>query len=241
LPVMARASGAARAMAARTAGTRLEPPVKKIVSISPGRSPAAATQSAAARPMRSTPRRMARSNPARVACAPSPASMNASGSSKLSASLRAILPLRRKVRCDGRGDRRTRAAGRSLSGPAPRAELDHLALVAIGVGEIDRGPGRELPVERVGHGHALFEEGAAAAQQRHDGIQADLGIEIRAAHTHTGEGDDIVLAIGAGRAAGPDADDYREGTPPPISATSTSLAQRSAHNARRRRAAHRRR
>src|SRR5690349_7446258 len=41
-PVASRAAGAARAIAARTAGTRLEPPVRKIVSIAAPSSAAAA-------------------------------------------------------------------------------------------------------------------------------------------------------------------------------------------------------
>ena len=64
-PPARRADGAARAIAARTAGTRLDPPVRKIVSIAAAPRPAAAMQSLAVLYSRSVLASIARSKSAR--------------------------------------------------------------------------------------------------------------------------------------------------------------------------------
>ena len=79
-----------------------------------------------------------------------------------------------------------------------RDQFEKHALVLKRVGEVDRRPGRELEIERVRHRQILFDEMRAESQQRHDRVEAEQRIEVRAADPHAGIGEDVAGAVGQG-------------------------------------------
>ena len=88
-----------------------------------------------------------------------------------------------------------------------RRQLSHLALVPVGVGEVDRRPGGELVKERVRHRQVLLHELRAEPQQRHHRGEAERGVEIRATDTHAGAGQHIAAAIRPPSSLGADTHD----------------------------------
>ena len=90
-PPARRADGAARPIAARTAGTRLDPPVRKIVSMAAGRRPAAAMQSRRRLVQPIYPRFDGAIEIDRVAVTARPASRKVRGTAAYSSALSAIL------------------------------------------------------------------------------------------------------------------------------------------------------
>ena len=148
------AGGGSCVIASRTAGTRPEPPVKKTVSISEGLSPASAMHfcSDFAKAL-GLFQMMARSKAERVATVSNAASIKSSGSTVLSASLRAILasstvkamrwPRRSRITFNRRAD--------LIRFPLPRRSVRGGGAHFERIGEVDRGPIREFGVEAARH------------------------------------------------------------------------------------------
>lgn len=88
-----------------------------------------------------------------------------------------------------------------------RLKLGDLALVAVGVGEVDRRPGGELMIERVRHRQVLLDQPRAETQQRHHRREGERGVEVRATQPHAGRREHVVAAVRPVAASRPDADD----------------------------------
>ena len=74
---------------------------------------------------------------------------------------------------------------------ASRDERADLAFVPVRVGEVDRRPGCELEVDGPGHRKILRDQLRAQPKRRHDGVEAQQRIEVRAANTHTCISEDV--------------------------------------------------
>ena len=65
----------------------------------------------------------------------------------------------------------------------------------LGVGQVDRVPGRQVEII-AGRHFAIVMQPAAIAEQRHDRRQAQVFIEVRATDVHAARGEDVVTPLG---------------------------------------------
>jgi len=88
------------------------------------------------------------------------------------------------------------------------AQLGHAAGVVDGVDQV---PGGEIEVDPAGHlarrAAGLRRAQAAIAQQRHQRLELDAAVEVRAGDVHAVVGQDVVAPVGAAAALGADAHD----------------------------------